>query len=92
MKLRVYRTFDWVISVPLSQVSIGGKPPYKLQATDTLQQFNEGTQEWTNIEVVEAGKPPHPNEPTIPSVQGFTLIEGLTEIFGRVKPSEKPAE
>jgi hypothetical protein len=55
MKLRVYRTFDWVISVPLSQVSIGGKPPYKLQATDTLQQFDEGTQEWTNIEVVEAG-------------------------------------
>jgi hypothetical protein len=86
MKLRIYRTFDWVIAVPLSQVSLGGKPPYRLQATDTLQQFDEGSQTWVNIDVEEAAKPPHPNEALLPAMQpGFS--EAIAEIMSKVKLS-----
>ena len=63
MQLRVYRTFEWVIDMPLHDIPLGGRDlPYALKATDTLQYLDEASQEWRPVEVVEAPKPPHPRE------------------------------
>jgi hypothetical protein len=83
MKLRVFRSYEWVLAIRLSQVSFGGRNPYTLKATDTLQQFDEAAQEWANIEIVEGVKPPHPNEPKFPSMD--RLRAGIDEAMSRVK-------
>jgi hypothetical protein len=79
LKLRLYRTFEWVMDVPLSQAQIGGKNPYALKATDTLQQFDEATGTWANVEVVEAEKPPHPHDARQPT--SVDIDEGFTGMF-----------
>jgi hypothetical protein len=61
MQIRVFRTFEWVLAVPTSEVRLGGRNPYKLQHKDTLQRFDERLEMWVDVEVVEDKKPPHPN-------------------------------
>jgi hypothetical protein len=62
MKIRTFRTFEWVLAVPLSQVQFGGKNPYTLKHTDTPQRYDENMEMWVDVEVVEDQKPPHPDE------------------------------
>jgi len=61
MQIRVFRTFEWVLAVPASQVRLGGRNPYKLRHKDTLQRFDERLEMWVDVEIVEDEKPPHPN-------------------------------
>jgi hypothetical protein len=76
MQLRVFRQFKWVLAVPLSQVQFGGQNPYKLEHTDTLQYYNEVHEDWADVEIVEAPKPPHPNEARQPQLH-FPGMEEL---------------
>ena len=63
MELRIFRTFEWVISVPLSEVRLGGRNPMKLKHTDELQWRSvTGFGEWLAVPIVESDKPEHPDE------------------------------
>jgi hypothetical protein len=59
MKLRVQRTFTWELTIPRSEVKLGGNNPYKLVPHDELQ-LSYGDGIWAPVEVVEMEKPPHP--------------------------------
>ena len=63
MELRIFRTFDWVIAVPASEVLLGGRNPMKLKHADELQwRPVTGFGEWRTVPIVEADKPEHPDE------------------------------
>lgn len=63
MELRIFRTFEWVVAVPLSEVRLGGRNSMKLKHTDELQWRSvTGFGEWLAVPIVEADKPEHPDE------------------------------
>jgi hypothetical protein len=64
MNLRIYRTFEWVVpSRPIGEIRFGGPPPAKvLRATETLQYLDGASGKWENVPVVEAEKPPYPQD------------------------------
>lgn len=64
LELRLHRTFKWVRAPygPGEEVRYGGPPrPWVLDHTDTLQSRQAGG-EWQDVPVVEAEKPPKPEQ------------------------------
>ena len=62
MELRIFRTFEWVIAVPLSEARLGGRNPMKLKHTDQLQwRSATGFGEWLPVPIIEEDKPEHPD-------------------------------
>jgi len=62
MRLRIYRTFRWVVHNP--EKRLGGPIGYILEPTDTLQFLSESTtheQTWVDVPVIEAERPAPPN-------------------------------
>lgn len=57
-EFRVFRTFKWE---PIRDRVFGGKVIYELIHTDTIQHKNIGDTDWTDIPVVLAEKPKHPD-------------------------------
>jgi hypothetical protein len=64
MNFRIYRTYEWVLPKrQLSEIRFGGPPPTKvLKTTETLQYLDGMSEEWKDVPVVEAPKPPYPVE------------------------------
>lgn len=63
VELRVFRTSRWEID-PHQEILYGGPPPVqRLVHTDTLQ-MRVGD-DWQDVPVVEAEKPPHPFPPAL---------------------------
>jgi hypothetical protein len=86
MQLRVYRTFQWVVDMPVSDIPLGGyNLPYTLKATDTLQYLDETTQEWKPVSVEEAPKPPHPRDVRLGQLTGgdTAFLSELDDLMAR---------
>lgn len=60
-ELRIYRTFEWELDIPVSEVRFGGRNPMKLVATDTLQ-YRNFNGDWVPVQIVEGPRPEHPHE------------------------------
>lgn len=60
MRLRIYRTWSWVLNCSPYEVRYGGDNPMKLVSSDVLQYFDG--EEWRDVEVVEEEKPEHPRK------------------------------
>lgn len=59
MPLRVVRTWTWKLAVPAAFAKLSGDLPYEAVAHDQLQELVDD--KWVPIEVIDAGKPVHPN-------------------------------
>lgn len=88
MNLRIYRTWKWVLAVPMSDVCFGAKPPLMLEACDELQcQTTLGT--WLPVPRVEAVKPEHPDV-LEDRERGEAMREAIGEAIARVFPAVRP--
>jgi len=67
MHLRIHRTYEWVLPTrQLSEIRFGGPPPTKiLKTTETLQYLDGVSEEWKNVPIVDAPKPPYPVEKSL---------------------------
>ena len=61
MKLRIHRTWSWVLDCSRSEMIYGGKNPMKLVSHDELQFLDiDNGNRWTPIRVMEEDKPEEP--------------------------------
>lgn len=62
MELRIYRTYQWELAVPISQARLGGDNPMKITAIDELQFFESESGKWIPVPVLSEPVPTHPRE------------------------------
>lgn len=84
MEIRIHRTYRWQNKFE----TIGGKPTWYLEATDTLQYYSEWQNDWVDVPVVEDEPPPHPDDVERQKMLD-EMKEGMIEVFSVIRGGKK---
>lgn len=78
MKLRIYRTYSWVLDASIYEVRFGGENPYKLETTDELQFLTDDGM-WQPVPIEHGEIPKHPH-----SIKREEMMERLRDSISKL--------